>query len=238
MPQPLMVLLTMASLGATGPEETLELLRNTDALVVQNASPLEERQVLGEVSVANRTREGEAGFVLHPQLRVGTPWKVELGAGAEVHNPAGAREGTTGAVGVHAVGQLVEEQRVLPQLALRGEVLSPQGEEGVSAEASVLATKQFGQTRLHGNVAYRATRDAPDDYLVGLAADHPLGHRLLLQGDAYYLKPLGEEPGALHANVGAGVGVGSAFVVTGTVGVTTTALDVSPRVLLGLVGRL
>ncbi|MFY0581626.1 hypothetical protein ACN28S_51780 [Cystobacter fuscus] len=134
MPQPLMVLLTMASLGTTGPEETLELLRNTDALVVQNASPLEERQVLGEVSVANRTREGDAGFVLHPQLRVGTPWKVELGAGAEVHNPAGAREGTTGTLGVHAVGQLVEEQRVLPQLALRGEVLGPQGDEGVSAE--------------------------------------------------------------------------------------------------------
>ncbi|MET0406121.1 MAG: hypothetical protein ABW123_27130, partial [Cystobacter sp.] len=158
MPQPLMVVLALASLGATDAHKSLELLRNTSAMTVQNASPLEEKEVLGEVSVANRSREGDSGFVFNPQLRMGTPWKVEVGAGAEFQDPSGAQGSTTGAVSAYAVGQFVEERGVRPQLALHGEVTSPHGEQGVSAEAALLATKTFGQTRLHANVAYQATR--------------------------------------------------------------------------------
>ena len=73
---------------------------------------------------------------------------------------------------------------------------------------------------------------------MGVAADHPLGQRLLLMGDTYFQKSLDEEPGSVNANVGAGVGVSSAFVLTGTVGVNATATEVTPRVLLGLAGRL
>ncbi|HEY0092871.1 MAG TPA: hypothetical protein VGB96_01045 [Archangium sp.] len=218
-------------------EEALELLRNTDTLTVQNADPA-ERQVLGEVNVANRTQTGEVGFILEPQVRVGTPWKVEFGASAQVQNLAGAQEGTTGSVGAYALGQLVEEKRVMPQLALLGEVTSPQGDEGVSAEARVLATKRFGETRLHGNVGYSVRQDAADDYLLGLAADHPIGDRLLLQGDAYYTHPLGAEEASVNASVGTGLRVGSSFVVTGAVGVNARAEDVAPRLLFGVLGRI
>lgn len=218
-------------------EEGLELLRNSDTLAVQNASPL-EKEVLGEVTVGNRTQEGDAGFVLQPQVRVGTPWKVEVGAGAQLQNLAGAEEGTTGAVSAYAVGQLVEEHSLRPQLALKGEVVGPQGQDGLSAEARLLATKHFGQTRLHGNAGYRVTQDAPDNYLVGLAADHPIGDRLLVQGDAYLTDSLGSEPASINASVGTGVRVGSAFVVTGAVGVHATAEESAPRLLFGVVGRI
>ena len=196
-------------------EEALELLRNTDMLTVQNADPA-ERQVLGEVNVANRTQTGEVGFVLEPQVRVGTPWKVEFGAGAQLQNLAGEQEGTTGAVAAYALGQLVDEKGAVPQVSLWGEVVSPQGDEGVSAEARVLATKTFGQTRLHGNVGYSARQDTEDDYLLGLAADHPLGDRLLLQGDAYYVNPLGDDEASVNA----------------------TNEDVAPRLLFGVLGRI
>ena len=218
-------------------EQALELLRNTDMLTVQNASPA-ERQVLGEVNVANRTQTGEVGFILEPQVRVGTPWNVEFGAGAQLQNLAGEQAGTTGAVSAYALGQLVDEKGALPQLALWGQVTSPQGDEGVSAEARVLATKTFGQTRLHGNVGYSARQDTADDYLLGLAADHPLGDRLLLQGDAYYVNPLGEGAASVNASVGSGVRVGRAFVVTGAVGVNATSDEVAPRLLFGVLGRI
>ncbi|WP_309896549.1 hypothetical protein [Archangium sp.] len=218
-------------------EEALELLRNTDTLTVVNADPA-ERQVLGEVNVANRTQTGEVGFILEPQVRVGTPWKVEFGASAQVSNLAGEQEGTTGSVGAYALGQLVEEKRVMPQLALLGEVTSPRGDEGVSAEARLLATKRLGETRLHGNVGYSVRQDAPDDYLLGLAADHPIGDRLLLQGDAYYTNPLGAEDASVNASVGTGLRVGSSFVVTGAVGVNATDTDVAPRLLFGVLGRI
>ncbi|HYO52358.1 hypothetical protein [Archangium sp.] len=218
-------------------EQALELLRNTDMLTVQNADPA-ERQVLGEVNVANRTQTGEVGFLLEPRVRVGTPWKVEFGAGAQLQNLAGEQEGTTGAVGAYALGQLVQEKGAVPQVSLWGQVTSPQGDEGVSAEARVLATKTFGQTRLHGNVGYSARQNSADDYLLGLAADHPIGDRLLLQGDAYYVNPLGDEEASVNASVGTGVRVGSSFVVTGAVGVNATNTDVAPRLLFGVLGRI
>jgi regulator of replication initiation timing len=218
-------------------EEALELLRNTDVLTVESANPA-ERQVLGQVNVANRTQTGEVGFVLEPQVRVGTPWKVEFGAGAQLQNLAGEQDGTTGAVEAYALGQLVEEKDAVPMVALWGQVTSPQGDEGVSAEARVLATKTFGQTRLHGNVGYSARQDTADDYLLGLAADHPIGDRLLLQGDAYYVNPLGDEEASVNASVGTGLRVGSAFVVTGAVGVNARAADVAPRLLFGVLGRI
>jgi hypothetical protein len=218
-------------------ERALELLRNTDLLTVQSANPA-ERQVLGEVNVANRTQTGEVGFVLEPQVRVGTPWQVEFGAGAQLQNLAGEQEGTTGAVEAYALGQLVQEKGAVPMVALWGQVTSPQGNEGVSAEARVLATKTFGQTRLHGNVGYSARQDSPDDYLLGLAADHPIGDRLLLQGDAYFVNPLGDEEASVNASVGTGLRVGSSFVVTGAVGVNARAADVAPRLLFGVLGRI
>jgi len=218
-------------------EEALELLRNTDMLTVETANPA-ERQVLGEVNVANRTQTGEVGFVLEPRVRVGTPWKVEFGAGARLQNLAGEQEGTTGAVAAYALGQLVDEKGAVPQVSLWGQVTSPQGDEGVSAEARVLATKTFGQTRLHGNVGYSARQDTEDDYLLGLAADHPIGDRLLLQGDAYYVNPLGAEDASVNASVGTGLRVGRAFVVTGAVGVNATNEDVAPRLLFGVLGRI
>ncbi len=218
-------------------EEALELLRNTDTLTVVNADPA-EKQVLGEVNVANRTQTGEVGFILEPQVRVGTPWKVEFGASAQVQNLAGEQEGTTGSVGAYALGQLVEEKRVVPQVSLLGGVTSPQGDAGLSAEARVLATKQFGETRLHANVGYSVKQDAPDDYLLGLAADHPIGDRLLLQGDAYYTNPLGADEASVNASVGTGLRVGASFVVTGAVGVNATDTDVAPRLLFGVLGRI
>jgi hypothetical protein len=218
-------------------EQALELLRNTDVLTVQSANPA-ERQVLGEVNVANRTQTGEVGFVLEPQVRVGTPWNVEFGAGAQLQNLAGEQQGTTGAVEAYALGQLVQEKGAVPMVALWGQVTSPQGEEGVSAEARVLATKTFGQTRLHGNVGYSARQDSADDYLLGLAADHPIGDRLLLQGDAYFVNPLGDEEASVNASVGTGLRVGSSFVVTGAVGVNARAADVAPRLLFGVLGRI
>lgn len=218
-------------------EQALELLRNTDVLTVQSANPA-ERQVLGEVNVANRTQTGEVGFVLEPQVRVGTPWNVEFGAGAQLQNLAGEQEGTTGAVEAYALGQLVDEKGAVPRVALWGQVTSPQGDEGVSAEARVLATKTFGQTRLHGNVGYSARQDSADDYLLGLAADHPIGDRLLLQGDAYFVNPLGDEEASVNASVGTGLRVGASFVVTGAVGVNARAADVAPRLLFGVLGRI
>lgn len=218
-------------------ERAVTLLRANDVLTVRTATPV-ERQVLGEVNVANRTQTGEAGFVLQPRVRVGTPWSVELGASAEIQNLAGEEQGTTGAVGAYALGRLVEEKRARPQLSLLGRVESAQGEAGVSAEARVLATKTFGQTRLHGNAGYRARQDTPDDYLLGLAADHPIGDRLLLQGDAYFVNPLGAEEASVNASVGTGLRVGSAFVVTGAVGVNARAADVAPRLLFGVLGRI
>jgi hypothetical protein len=218
-------------------EEALELLRNTEMLTVQNADTA-ERQVLGEVNVANRKQTGEVGFVLEPRVRVGTPWNVEFGAGAQLQNLAGEQEGTTGAVAAYALGQLVDEKGARPQVSLWGEVTSPQGDEGVSAEARVLATKTFGQTRLHGNVGYSARQDTEDDYLLGLAADHPIGDRLLLQGDAYYVNPMGAEDASVNASVGTGLRVGRAFVVTGAVGVNATNEDVAPRLLFGVLGRI
>ncbi|KFA90883.1 hypothetical protein [Archangium violaceum] len=218
-------------------EQALELLRNTDMLTVQNANPA-ERQVLGEVNVANRTQTGEVGFVLEPQVRVGTPWNVEFGAGAQLQNLAGEQEGTTGAVSAYALGQLVDEKGARPRFSLWGQVTSPQGDEGVSAEARVLATKTFGQTRLHGNVGYSARQDSADDYLLGLAADHPIGDRLLLQGDAYFVNPLGADEASVNASVGTGLRVGRAFVVTGAVGVNATSDDVAPRLLFGVLGRI
>lgn len=218
-------------------ERAVTLLRNNDVLTVRTASPV-ERQVLGEVNVANRTQTGEVGFVLQPRVRVGTPWSVEFGASAEIQNLAGEERGTTGAVGAYALGQLVREKGAVPMVALWGQVTSPQGDEGVSAEARVLATKTFGQTRLHGNVGYSARQDSPDDYLLGLAADHPIGDRLLLQGDAYFVNPLGAEEASVNASVGTGLRVGSAFVVTGAVGVNARAADVAPRLLFGVLGRI
>lgn len=218
-------------------EKALDLLRNTDLLTVQSANPA-QRQVLGEVNVANRTQTGEVGFVLEPQVRVGTPWNVEFGAGAQLQNLAGEQQGTTGAVEAYALGQLVQEKGAVPMVALWGQVTSPQGDEGVSAEARVLATKTFGQTRLHGNVGYSARQDSADDYLLGLAADHPIGDRLLLQGDAYFVNPLGDEEASVNASVGTGLRVGGSFVVTGAVGVNARAEDVAPRLLFGVLGRI
>jgi hypothetical protein len=93
-------------------------------------------------------------------------------------------------------------------------------------------------TRLHGNVGYSARQDMADDYLLGLAADHPIGDRLLLQGDAYYVNPIGVEDASVNASVGTGLRVGSAFVVTGAVGVNATNEDVAPRLLFGVLGRI
>jgi len=65
-------------------------------------------------------------------------------------------------------------------------------------------------------VGYSVKQDAPDDYLLGLAADHPIGDRLLLQGDAYYMNPLGADEASVNA----------------------TDADGAPRLLFGVLGRI
>ncbi len=222
---------------STDAEKAVEVLRGPNVVDIGDAGPLESERVEGEVLVANRTPGGEPGFVLIPEIRVGTPWKLELGAAMVLKSPAG-EESTSGAASVVAEGQIVAPGRYVPRLSLKGRLIGPLGEAGVSAEAMLLATKHFGLVRVHGNAGYLAIQDAADEYLLGVAVDRPLGTRVLVKGDTYYLRPLGEEAPTLGAGVGAGVRLGQALVLTGAVNLTVQAEDVGPRLLLGVYGIL
>lgn len=248
--RPLIAVLAVAtsvgSARAEGPAKTeaerfherAELMRDPDTLVVDDASPLEKSKVQGELDFASRPYTGESGVVMRPEVRLGLPLNLEIGAGADVET-GGAAEPTSAAASAHLIGQVLEEKGARPALALQGEVESPQGDAGVSAEARVLATKSFGTVQVHGNAAYRARRDTEDDYLLTVGADSPLDDKWLLQGGAYYVSTLGPAPdNALGLDMGASFLLGQKVVLSGTVGLNSREGNVAPRMVLGIMGQL
>lgn len=245
--QPLVAVLAVASVGAaeaqerTAAEQRLEertgWMRDPDVLPVDDASPVEQSEVQGEFDFASRPETGEEGQVFSPRARLGLPWNLELGAGADVET-RGA-ESSTAAASAHLLGQVLSERGALPALSLRGEVETPHGGAGLGAEARLLASKSIGAGQLHANVAYRARGDEADEYLLTAGADQPLGDTWLVQGGTYFLRSLGDSPeDTLGLDVGASLLMGERWVVSGVVGLNSREGDVAPRVVLGLMGKL
>lgn len=247
--RPLVAVLAMASLGAGAAraqeeaasqrlEERADLLRDPELLPVDNASPVDEGHVQGQLDYASRSETGEPGSTTRLGARLGLPWNLELGAGGELET--GGRQESSSVVGsAHLLGEVLPERGYMPGLSLQGEVETPQGEGGVTGEARVLASKSLGRSQVHANAAYRARNNASDEYLLSLGADGALGESWMVRGGAYFLRSLGASPeDTLGMDVGAGLLVGENWVVSGTVGLNTRESDVSPRVVLGLMGQL
>lgn len=247
--RPLVAVLALASLGAGEAlaqdeaesqrlEERADLLRDPELLPVDNASPVEEGHVQGQLDFASRPETGEPGSISRLEARLGLPWNLELGAGGALET-GGAQESSSLAGTAHLLGEVVPERGYVPGISLQGEVETPQGEAGVTGEARVLASKSLGRGQVHANAAYRARNKASDEYLLSLGADGAFGDAWMVRGAAYFLRSLGASPeDTLGVDVGAGYLVGDNWVVSGTVGLNTRESDVAPRVVLGLMGQL
>jgi hypothetical protein len=247
--RPLVAVLAVASLGAGAAfaeeeaesqrlEERADLLRDPEVLLVDNASPVEESHVQGQLDFASRPETGEPGTVTRLEARLGLPWNLELGAGGQWES-GGAEEPSSVEGAARLLAGVVSEHGYLPALSLEGTVVTPQGDAGVGAEARVLASKSLGRGQVHANAAYRAQVRESDEYLLSLGADGAVGDSWLVRGDAYFLRTLGASPeDTLGLDVGAGFLVSEHWVVTGVVGLNSHESDVAPRVVLGLMGQL
>lgn len=247
--RPLVAVLAVTSLGAGEAlaqdgtasqrlEERADLLRDPEVLPVDNASPVEESRVQGQLDFASRPETGEPGTVTRLQARLGLPWNLELGAGGELET-GGSAESSSVVASAHLFAGVVSERGYMPALSLEGRVETPQGDAGISTEGRVLASKSLGRSQVHANAGYRARVDESDEYLLGLGADGALGDSWMVRGDAYFLRTLGASPeDTLGMDVGAGFLLGERWVLSGAVGLNSRESDVSPRVVLGLMGQL
>jgi len=218
--------------------ERADLMRDVDLLTASAATPVAPSRVQGEFSLASRPLTGEPGVVLGPRVRLGLPWRLELGAGAGLAT-GGEAEPSTVEVAGNLLGQVLVESGSLPALSLQGTVAPPTGDGGPSAEARVLASKSIGTGQVHANAAYRNIEAEADEYILALAADRAVGDSWLVRGDVYFARSLGDSPAdSAGFDVGASLMLGERWVVSAVGGLNTREGDVTPRVLFGVLGQL
>lgn len=226
---------------APEPEEEEEgrvLLRSLGRfhpLRVEDAIPADPG-LEARLSMTAGNLEGATDFIARPELALGLPWRMELGAGVDTRITDG--DGDIGPVRVHAMGTVLGERGARPALGLRGELDTAEDGMGVSGQLALLATQRLGATRAHVAAELLPRRGAADAYALGLAGDHPLGDRLLVLGDARYERLLGGDGWRADGELGGAIRLGERVVLQGVFGVSLEPGGVvSPRVIAGVSAR-
>jgi hypothetical protein len=161
----------------------------------------------------HRGNGGVHSFV--PELEYGLLRNFQLGLKLPVARAETANGYEWGISGfrVFSLYNFNTEGRWLPALALRGDAVFPVGSlagEGTRFTAKAVATRSWGQTRIHLNGAYTfgsdrplAAADAAHKWWLGAAVDRTLYRQsMLLVAEVYALRPASSEPVELNASIG------------------------------------
>lgn len=175
--------------------------RNLDRgrpIVTEDAYPVEHRALELMAPVSVEREGGQAATMVEPELMFGAVRNGMIGIGAPVVLGEG---GGLAGLRPFAFYNFNTEMPGLPALALRVDLTTPGGSlggEGVLAAFTAIATRSFGVTRAHLNVAAvvgEATDaphdDAPGRWGISLGVDHALWrHSVTLMADVGVTDPL------------------------------------------------
>ncbi len=163
----------------------------------------------------SRDRLGGTVHAFTPEFEYGILRNTHLGIKLPIAGtsaPDGREWGISG-LRLFALYNFNTESRVLPALSLRSDVVFPVGGlagEGTRLSVKAIATRSWGQYRLHVNGAYTFGGDRPlgaaeaaNKWWAGAAFDRTLYRRsLLLIGEVYALRSVSAEPVQVNASIG------------------------------------
>lgn len=187
--------------------------RNLDRerpVTIEDAYPVEFRALEFMAPVSVEREGGETATMLEPEIMFGAFLNGMVGLGAPVMV---GEDGGLAGLRPFAFHNFNTESPRLPAIALRLDATTPVGAlggEGFLATATAIATRSFGVTRLHVNVAATIgdaadapLDDAPGRWSAGLAIDHTLWrHSIALMADLQLVEPLGSGNQELIAGAG------------------------------------
>jgi hypothetical protein len=163
----------------------------------------------------SRDRQEGSLHAFTPEIEYGILRNGHLGLKLPVAGTreSGDREWGISGLKVFALYNFNTESRILPALAIRTDLTFPVGSlagAGTRVSVKAIATRSWGQYRLHLNGAYTFGRDRPlaaaeaaNKWWAGAALDRTLYRRsLLLIGEVYVLRELAAEPVEVNASLG------------------------------------
>lgn len=185
---------------------------------VEDAYPLE--RFAFEFLSPYRVERGKDGSTLHafiPELEYGLFRNFQLGlklpvAGSDAGAPGAMQWGLSG-MRLFALYNFNTESRLLPALSLRADATLPVGSLGGSrtrGSLKALATRSFGQSRVHLNAEYGFGRDGgtavvegTDRWWYGAAVDRTLfRHSTLVVAEVYVLRTANSAPVDVNSSIG------------------------------------
>ena len=184
--------------------------------LIEDAYPL-ERYAFEILAPWRYSRARGAGGVhaFTPELEYGLFGNFHLGLKVPIARAATANGHDWGMAGLRIFGlyNFNTEGPWLPALALRADAVFPVGSlagEGVRFTAKAIATRSWGQTRIHLNGAYTFGSDRPlaaadpaHKWWLGGAVDRTLFRQsALLMVELYAQRPAASEPVELNASLG------------------------------------
>jgi hypothetical protein len=213
-------LFVVAALLAAPPLAHAQLdYRNLDddrPALIEDAYPVERFafEILAPWRYARARGAGGVHSFL-PELEYGLFGNLHLGLKlpiARAETASGAEWGVSG-LRVFGLYNFNTESRWLPALALRADAVLPVGSlagEGTRVTAKAIATRSWGQSRIHVNAAYTFGADRPlaaadpaNKWWLGGAVDRTLFRQsALLIAEVYALRPAASEPVELNASFG------------------------------------
>ena len=163
----------------------------------------------------SRDRLGLSTHAFTPEIEYGILRNAQVGLKlpvAGVTGPSGRDWGISG-LRLFALYNVNTESRFLPALSLRSDVTFPVGSlagEGTRVSVKGIATRSWGQYRLHLNAAYTFGRDRPlaaaeaaNKWWYGAAVDRTLYRTsILIIGEIYALRSVSAQPVQVNASVG------------------------------------
>jgi hypothetical protein len=163
----------------------------------------------------SRDRLGGSLHAFTPEIEYGILRNAHLGLKLPIAGTreSGDREWGISGLKVFALYNFNTESRFLPAVAIRTDLTFPVGSlagEGTRVSVKAIATRSWGQYRLHLNGAYTFGRDRPlaaaegaNKWWAGAAFDRTLYRRsMLLIGEVYLLRELAAEPVEVNASLG------------------------------------
>ncbi|MGH7629733.1 MAG: hypothetical protein ACREOF_10215 [Gemmatimonadales bacterium] len=200
--------------------------RNTDddrPTLVEDAYPIERYAF--ELLLPyrfERERDGSQAHLSELEMEHGAFMNAHVGVKAllaAVRSPGSAAlpaDTDWGLAGIRLFGlyNFFTEGPVLPAVSLRGDLGLPVGSlagDAVRGMVKLVATRSWGRTRFHANVARGfgsetevSSVEPLPRWLWGGAIDRTLFRQsLLLLGEVYALEPVGDEPTEINATIGA-----------------------------------